>query len=93
MGDIGNDAIQYEHDDNISLKEGVSLSQVPIDDLPMLTQEPTQSPLPLPSNNSTSTTSKYQKRKSLGKDPTMEQISTNFQNFVDMVSPEFKALA
>lgn len=47
MGDIGNDAIQYEHDDNISLKEGVSLSQVPIDDLPMLTQEPTQSPLPL----------------------------------------------
>lgn len=62
-GDIGDDTAQYEHGNHISLVEGIGLSQVTIDDIPMPMQEPTQSPPHLLFDNSTSTTSRHKKKK------------------------------
>ncbi|KAH7665507.1 Cytochrome b-c1 complex subunit 7 protein [Dioscorea alata] len=95
--DIRDDMSQYENEVNIILEEDASLSQMPMDDFFMHTQEPsqepTESPSPIPSDSSASKTSRRQKRKSLTADPTMKQISSNFRSFVGMVGLEFKALA
>lgn len=76
--DIDDDATQYEHDASITLEDDVGFSQVPIDGFFMPTQEPTKAPLPMASDGRTSRTSARPKRKSIARDPTMEQIYENF---------------
>lgn len=90
QGTIGDDAAQYEHDVNVTIEEDVGLSQMAIDDFFMTTQEPNESPSLMASASSASKTSTHQKRKGHARNLAMEQMSENFQSFVDMVGPKFK---
>lgn len=88
-GDIEDDEKQYPHDNNISSKKDMGFSQMPIDDLFMPIQEPTESPLPTTLDN-TSKTSIHQKRKGHAKNTTMEKIYENFLNFIEILGSVLK---
>ncbi|KAJ0978776.1 hypothetical protein J5N97_014250 [Dioscorea zingiberensis] len=88
-GDIGDDAEQYLHE-NITLDDDMGFFPVATDEFSMPMHEPIQFPSPMGSETSTSRARR--KRKNLV-DPSMEKISQNFHNFVEMVGPGLKSLA
>ncbi|XP_039134226.1 uncharacterized protein LOC120271616 [Dioscorea cayenensis subsp. rotundata] len=72
--DIGDEARQYENEDDNIFEEDAGFSQVPIEQFSMPSQENDETPLPTPmeSNSSSSKTSAQRKRKGVPTESNME---------------------
>ncbi|KAH7661192.1 Apolipoprotein [Dioscorea alata] len=88
-GDVGDDAEQYLQE-NVPLDDDTNFFQMASDDVCMPTQEPVHTPSPVGSETSTS---RARRKRKTFMDPSMETISQNFHNFVEIIGPGLKTLA
>ena len=76
-GDIGDDTEQYAQE-NISLDEDTSFSQLPTNEFSIPMQETASSPAPMASK-SIITAKSYRKKKCIARDPAMDAMTEKFQ--------------